>query len=143
MRPLGVTLSAYFQFLRAVLLALFAAGVGFVSTMASRVASLAAEGNFLERALSGLGHFLAIALLIYAFIQAVLGVGLLLRQNWARLLTIIFNALAVLVLLPRALHLRPFSVLFAILNIAVLLYLLLPQAKAYFARTDAALAKTP
>jgi len=44
MRPLGVTLSAYFQFVRAALMATFAFGVRFVGGLASRLAALAAEG---------------------------------------------------------------------------------------------------
>ena len=132
MRPTGVTLSAYFQFFRAAVVALFAAGVFFVGGMASRLAALATEGNNLQRFLGSLGHFVGVALLIYAAVQIVAGIGLLLQQNWARLLTIVFSALGVLVLLPRAIHLRPVSTLFALLNLAVLIYLLLPEAASYF-----------
>lgn len=137
MRPLGVTLSAYFQFLRAFLVALFALGVYFVSGMASRVAALATEGNVLQRVLYGFGHFIGMAMLIYALILVLLGAGLLFRQGWARFLTVIFSALSLLLFLPRALHLRPFALLFSLLNLAVIIYLLLPQARFWFE------AKTP
>jgi hypothetical protein len=132
MRPTGVTLSALFQFFRGAMVALFAAGIFLVGGLASRLAALAAEGNTIQRVLGGLGHFLGVALLIYAAVQIICGIGLLLLQNWARILTIVFSALGILFLLPRALHLRPFSALFTILNVAVLIYLLLPETRAYF-----------
>ena len=137
MRPLGVTLCAYFQFVRAALTAALALGVLFVGGLASRLASLAEEGNSIQNFLSGFGRFLAVALLVYAAIILVLGIGLLLAQAWARTVTIIFSALGFLILLPRLFHHHPISGLFALCNLAVLLYLLLPQARAYFEGTSA------
>jgi hypothetical protein len=64
MRPLGVTLSAYFEFIRAALLAVWGIGIMFVSGLASRLVSLAAEGNAAQRFLAGFGHFLFVALLV-------------------------------------------------------------------------------
>jgi uncharacterized ion transporter superfamily protein YfcC len=132
MRPTGVTLSALFQFFRGALVALFALGIFFVGGMASRLASLAAEGNMLQRFIAGFGHFVGVALLIYAAVQIVSGIGLLLLQNWARLLTIVFSVLGILTLLPRTLHHRPVSMLFTLFNFAVLIYLLLPGTQSYF-----------
>jgi hypothetical protein len=137
MRPLGVTLSAYFEFVRGALLALLALGALFVGGIASRFVGLAAEGNSLERLLSGLGHFISAALLIYAAITFILGIGLLMGQNWARILTIVFSVLGFLTMLPRLLHHHPISSLFAILNLAVLIYMLLPQTKDYFVKKNA------
>jgi hypothetical protein len=141
MRPLGVTLSAYFQFVRSVLLAIFALAILFVGGMASRLAAVAAEGNAVQRILSGFGHFLAMAFLICALITAVLGIGLLLGQNWARSLTVVFSGLGALLLLPRTIHLHPLSILFAALNLAVLIYLLLPSTRAYFDAKNASAIK--
>jgi len=132
MRPLGVTLSACFQFLRAALLLLIALGILFVGGLASRLASAAAEGDTAQRFLSGLGHLLAVAFLLYALIVAALGIGLLLGQNWARILTILFSAFGALTSLPRLLHHHPLSFLSAALNLAVLIYLLMPEARLYF-----------
>ena len=132
MRPFGVTLCAWFQFVRAALVASLALGVFFVGGMASRLASLAAEGNTIQSFLSGFGRFLSMALLIYAAILLTLGFGLLFSQGWARTLTIIFAAMGFLILLPRVFHHHPFSILFALLNLAVLIYLLLPDTRAYF-----------
>jgi len=132
MRPLGVTLSACYEFLRAFLIGLAALGVLFVGGQASRLAGAAAEGNTLQRFLAGFGKFVGIALLLYAGVQLLLGIGLLLRQNWARLATMFFSAVGLLLLLPRLLHMRPVSGFFALLNLAVLIYLALPEARQYF-----------
>jgi hypothetical protein len=132
LRPLGVTLAACFEFLRAALIALFACGVLFVGNMAARVAGLAAEGNLLQNLLAGFGKFVGVALLLCSAIQLMLGIGLLLRQNWARLLAIVFSGLGFLLLLPRLVHLRPFSALFALINLAVMIYLFLPGTRVYF-----------
>jgi uncharacterized membrane protein (DUF2068 family) len=117
------------------LVGLFSLGIFFIGGMASRVASLAAEGNMLQRFIAGFGHFVAIALLIYAGLQIISGIGLLLLQNWARLITIVFSALGILTLLPRTLHFRPISTLFTLCNLAVLIYLLLPATQSYFRRS--------
>jgi Predicted membrane protein (DUF2127) len=134
MRPVGVTLSAYFQFVRAALLAILALGIRFVGGMASRLASLATEGNSVQQFLSSLGHFLFMAFLIYALILVILGFGLLMGQNWARSLTVVLSGLGFLVLLPRLIHPHPLSVLFGALNLVVLIYLLLPQTRLFFDR---------
>lgn len=136
MRPLGVTLSACFQFLRGLLLALLAAGILLAGGLTSHLAALADQGN-LQRLFSGLGHFLGIALLAYAAIQIILGIGLLLGQSWARHLTIIFCALGFLLLLPRLLHMHIFALFFGIAYLAVVIYLLMPEARSYFARGNA------
>jgi uncharacterized membrane protein (DUF2068 family) len=137
MRPLGVTLSAYFEFFRAALLAALGLGVLLVGGLASRLAALAAEGNSMQRILSGFGHFISAILLIYAGILVIAGIGLLMSQGWARALAIVFSALGFLTLLPRMIHHHPFSIFFALLNLAVLIYMLLPQTRDYFQRKSA------
>jgi hypothetical protein len=84
MRPLGVTLTAYFEFICAGFFIVLSLALLFVGGMASRLAVLATEGNGVQRFLSGFGHFLFVVFLSYALIMAILGVGLLLSQNLAR-----------------------------------------------------------
>jgi hypothetical protein len=134
MRPLGVTFSACFEFVRAALISLV--GLAVMLVVASRLAAVAAEGNTLQRALAGFGKFVGIAMLVYAAIQLALGLGLLMRQNWARLLTMIFCGLGVLILLPRLIHLRPMSLLFGLLQLAVLIYLALSETRCYFEQKE-------
>jgi hypothetical protein len=137
MRPLGVTLSAYFEFLRAALLAALGLGVLFVGGLASRLAALAAEGNSMQRILAGMGHFVSAILLVYAGVILIIGIGLLMSQSWARALTIVFSALGFLTVLPRMIAHHPFSILFGVLNLAVLIYMLLPQTRDYFQKKAA------
>jgi hypothetical protein len=132
MRPTGVTLSANFEFLRGALVVIYAAGAFLIGGLAARVAALGAEGNTLQRVLSGSGKLIGLTLLLYAILQIASGVGLLMMQNWGRLLAIFFSALGILALLPRILHHRPFGSVFGLLNLAVFIYLLLPQTRAYF-----------
>ena len=136
MRPLGVTLSAWFELVRAALISLVGLAVTLVGRVASRLAAVAAEGNTLQGVLAGFGKFVGIALLIYAAIQLALGLGLLMRQNWTRLLTMIFCGLGVLILLPRLIHLRPMSMLFGLLQLGVLIYLALPETRCYFEQKE-------
>ncbi len=119
MRPVDVTLAAYFQFVRSALLAILALGIRCVGGMASRLASLASEGNAVQQSLCSLGHFLFMALLIYALILVILGFGLLMGQHWARSLTVVLSGLGFLVLLPRLIRPHPLSVLFGALNSVV------------------------
>jgi hypothetical protein len=117
MRPLAVTLSAWFEFVRAALISLVGLGVMFVGGVASRLAAVAAEGNTLQRLLAGFGEFVGVALLIHAAIQLALGLG-------------------VLILLPRLIHLRPISQLFGLLQLAVLIYLAPPETHCYFEQKE-------
>ncbi len=136
MRPLGVTLTACFEFLRSALIALFAGGVLFVGNVASRVVGLAAEGNLLHNLLTGFGKFVGVALLVYSAVQLILGIGFLLRLNWARVLAIVFSGIGFLLFLPRLIHLRPASGLFALLNLAVMIYLYLHGTRRYFEQKE-------
>ena len=104
--------------------------------MASGLAAVATERDTLQRLLAGFGRFVGIALLIYAAIPLVLGLGLLLRQNWARLVTVIYCGLGVLILLSHLIHLRPMSLLFGLLQLAVLIYLALPETRRYFEQKE-------
>ena len=131
-RPLGVTLIAIYQFLRGGLGVLFALLVWLASGLASKLASLATEGNVVERLFAGAGRFFEVALLVYALIHIVLGFGLLSQQNWARLLTIVFAAISLLTLLPRLIHPSPMALLVGVINIACIVYLLMPGAKRAF-----------
>ena len=115
MRPLGVTFSACFEFVRAALISLV--GLAVMLVVASRLAAVAAEGNTLQRALAGFGKFVGIAMLVYAAIQLALGLG-------------------VLILLPRLIHLRPISQLFGLLQLAVLIYLAPPETHCYFEQKE-------
>jgi hypothetical protein len=134
MRPLGVTLIAILHWLRG--LAYVAVGLallGITRLSAHLIASVAAD-TFFQRLISGLGKTLGLAVLLFALIYIVMGLGLWAMKNWARTLTLIFavvwlaSAMVRLVSYP-----TPFHVLRATVDVAILVYLMLPDVKRAFA----------
>lgn len=142
MRPLGVTLIAILTWLRASLYAvvgLMLVGVGHLS---ARLVSAVATDSFLEKLLSGLGKALGFGALAIALVYVIVGVGIWLLKNWARMATLVFGALWLLSSLlgviryPTAWHIVRVAV-----NVAILVYLLLPPVKRVFETTALAPAK--
>jgi len=136
MRPLGVTISAWFEFVCTALINLVGLTVMLVGGVASRLAKVAAGSNLLQRRLAGFGKFVGIALLICAAIPLALGLGFFLRQKRTGLLTMVFCAFGLLILLLPLIHLRLMSLLFGLLQSAVLIYLALPEARCYFEQKE-------
>ena len=132
MRPLGVTLVAIYQVVRGVFQLLFALGVILFTGLTAKLASLAAEGNAISRFLVAFGKYLGIALIVFALVQVVLGLGLWFMQGWARMLTVVFSAISLAALLPFLIHPRPVALFFGLLNVVVILYLLMPSTKRLF-----------
>ena len=100
--------------------------------LTARLASLAAEGNAISRFLAAFGKYLGIALIVFALVHVILGIGLWFMQSWARMLTVVFSAISLAALLPFLIHPRPFALLFALLNVFVMVYLMLPVTKNVF-----------
>ncbi|HUA01735.1 MAG TPA: hypothetical protein VMB02_15475 [Candidatus Aquilonibacter sp.] len=139
-RPTGVTVLAVLAFCGAGLMVIFALisllGGAVVSTLApSRMGSIAGVG------VAVLGVFL----LIVAAVNVVIGVGLLKLKNWARILTIIFCALALLSAVLSILnpfHIHVFFLFFLIRRLVfaaiyawILWYLFQPNVKQAFGAT--------
>jgi hypothetical protein len=136
MRPLGVSLIAILTWLRAslyVLVALMLIGVGHLS---ARLVSAVATDSFLGNLLSGLGKALGFGALAIALVYVIVGVGMWLLKNWARMATLVF---AILWLLSSLLGVVRYPTLWHIVrvgvNVAILAYLLLPQVKRVFETT--------
>jgi uncharacterized membrane protein (DUF2068 family) len=132
MRPLGVTLIGLYQILRGILGMLFALGILLFSDLATKLASLAAEGNALERVLHNLGHIAGLAVLVFAFLHVAAGFGVLNVQNWGRLLTLLFCAVGLMLVLPGLAHRHVFSAVFGLINGASIIYLAMPAVKRIF-----------
>jgi uncharacterized membrane protein (DUF2068 family) len=139
MRPLGVTLAAIYQMVRGLFQLLFALGVMLFTGLTAKLASLAAEGNAISRFLAAFGKYLGIVLIIFAVVNVILGLGLWLMQGWARMLTVVFTAISLAALLPFLIHPRPVALLFGLLNVAVILYLMMPGTKRLFQGSPAQL----
>ena len=132
MRPLGVTLVGFYQILRGVLGIVFGLSLMAFTGLAAKLASLAAEGNAVERLLSGLGHIAGLVVIVFAVIHMLAGYGVLQMQNWGRLITLLFSAIGLVALLPRLMGGHIFSIVFGAINAAIILYLAMPPIKRLF-----------
>jgi uncharacterized membrane protein (DUF2068 family) len=132
MRPLGVILVGFYQILRGVIGLLFGFSVLLFTGMIAKLASLAAEGNAIERLLHGFGHAVGLVVIVFAVAHMVAGYGVLQMQNWGRLLTLLFSAIGLVLVLNGMVQAHIFSLLFGVINAASILYLAMPSIKRAF-----------
>lgn len=132
MRPLGVTLVGLYQILRGLLGLLFGLSILLFTGMVAKLASLAAEGNAAERLVHGFGHAAGLIIVVFAFIHMLAGYGVLQMQNWGRLLTLLFSAIGLVLVLPGLAHGHIFSLIFGAMNAASIFYLAMPPIKRAF-----------
>ena len=133
MRPLGVSLISIFTWIRATLYAvvgLVILGIGHLSThLMSRMANESMLTNLIAR----LGKALGVGALLIALIYVVVGLGLWGLKNWARVLALIFVALSFFFGLIGLLHFpTPWHIVRAGIQIAIVVYLMLPEVKRIF-----------
>jgi hypothetical protein len=124
MRPLGVTLIAVYHWLRACLLGLLALLLMFAGGLASRFLSSMEDNPRIGAILGGLGIVFGACILLLAGLFVVLGIGIWRMRNWARLATIVVSAMALLPAVFVLLHPRPFGLIRAAINVAIVVYLL-------------------
>jgi len=132
MRPLGVTLVGFYQILRGAIGLLFGLSVLLFTGLVAKVASLAAEGNAVERLLQGFGHAAGLFIIVFGIVHILAGYGVLQMQNWGRLLTILFSAIGLVLVLPGVVHAHMFSLFFGAINAACILYLAMPPVRRAF-----------
>jgi hypothetical protein len=132
MRPLGVTLVGFYQILRGALALVFGLSVLLFTGLAAKLASLAAEGNAVERLLRDFGHIAGLGIVVFAVVHMLAGYGVLQMQNWGRLLTLLFSAIGLVLVLPGLIHGHMFSLLFGAINAACIFYLAMPPVKRAF-----------
>jgi len=132
MRPLGVTLIGAYQILRGVLGVIFGLCLLLFTGLAVKLASLASEGNALERILHNFGRMAGLGVLAFATLHILAGLGLLKMQNWGRLLTLLLSAIALVVLLPILAATLGLPLIFAAINAATIFYLAMPPVKRVF-----------
>lgn len=139
MRPLGVTLIGSYQILRGILGVLFGLLIMASAGLAAKLASLAAEGNAVERLLHSFGHMVGLLIIVFAVLHLAAGYGVLEMQSWGRWLTLLFSAIGLVVLLPGMTQMHIFSLVFGLLNAASLFYLASPPMKRAFQAGGSAL----
>jgi len=135
MRPLAVTLIGFYQILRAVIYFVVGLSVFAFSGLAAKLAVFGAEGRAMHAFLSGFGHLAGLIIVVVALFHFAAGYGLLQMQNWGRLLTLLFSAVGLVLLLP---FLRgfPLPTVFAAINAVTIFYLALPSSKRTFHGQD-------
>ena len=132
MRPLGVTLVGFYQILRGVIGLVFGLSVLLFSGLSAKLASMAAEGNAVERLLRDFGHVAGLGIIVFAVVHMIAGYGVLQMQNWGRLLTLLFSAIGLVLVLPGLVQAHIFSLLFGAINAACIVYLAMPPIKRAF-----------
>lgn len=134
MRPLPVTLIGYYQILRGLISGLFGLSILAFAGLAAKLASYAAEGHALQRILSSSGHVAAVVVLLAAAFHIAAGYGVLEMENWGRLITLLFSAAGLVILLPFLHSFLP--MVFAVINAATIIYLVMPSTKRTFHGQD-------
>jgi len=132
MRPLGVTLVGCYQILRGVIGVVFGFSILLVAGLAAKLASLAAEGNAIGNILHGFGHLAGLGIVAFAIVHMIAGYGVLQMQNWGRLLTLLFSAIGLVLVLPGVFIANVFCLLFGAINAACIFYLAMPPIKRAF-----------
>jgi uncharacterized membrane protein (DUF2068 family) len=132
MRPLGVTLVGFYQILRGLLDLLFGLSILLFTGLAVKLSSLAAEGNAAENFLRSFGHIAGLVIIVFAIVHIIAGYGVLQMQNWGRLLTLLFSAIGLVLVLPGVVHANIFSLLFGAINAVCIFYLAMPPIKRAF-----------
>jgi len=132
MRPLGVTLVGFYQILRGLLSLVLGLSLLLFSGLAAKLASLAAEGNGVERFMHSAGHVAGLSVVVFGMAHILAGYGVLQMQNWGRLLALFFSAVGLVMVLPWLIHGHLPSLLFGAINAACILYLAMPPIKRAF-----------
>ncbi len=132
MRPLGVTLVGCYQILRGVVGLVFGLSILLFTGLAAKLASLAAEGNAVENILHRFGHLAGLGIIVFAIVHMIAGYGVLQMQNWGRLLTLLFSAIGLVLVLPGVFVANIFCLLFGVINATCILYLAMPPTKRAF-----------
>ena len=132
MRPLGVTLIGIYQIVRGALGVLFGLSLLLFTGLAAKLASLAAEGNAVGNVLHGLGRLAGLGIIAFGLLHILAGFGLLKMENWGRLLTLLFSAIGLVLLLPVLIASHGLPLVFAAINAVSIFYLALPPIKRLF-----------
>jgi len=130
MRPLGVTAIAILTWIRGALYALAGLAILGIGHLSARTMAAVTSETSLQSVVAGLGKVLGIGALLVAVAYVLVGVGLWGLNNWARVLTLFFVGLALLLGMiglvrnPNAWHLVR-----TLVEVAILVYLMLPDVK--------------
>jgi hypothetical protein len=140
MRPLGVALIAIFTWLRAAFYAAIGLVILGIGHLSSYLFSRMASESMLQTWIARFGKALGIGALLIALIYLVVGIGLWGLKNWARVAAIAFVAFWFFMGLIGLLHFpTPWHIVRAAIQIAIAVYLMLPDVKREFSEKRAGL----
>ena len=133
MRPIGVSLIAVFTWIRAGLYAAVGLAILGIGHLSGYMMSKMANESMMETWIVRLGKVLGLGALLIALIYVVVGLGLWGLKNWARVTAIVFVALSFFLGLIGLLHFpSPWHITRAAIQIAIVVYLTLPDVKRLF-----------
>jgi hypothetical protein len=134
MRPIGVSAIAVLTWIRASLYALGGLALIGVGHLSAKLVSTVARDSFFENLISRLGKTLGIAALVVALVYIIVGFGLWALKNWARVLTLILVTIWLLFgLLGLLRYPTAWHMIRVLVDVAILVYLMLPDVKRLFA----------
>jgi hypothetical protein len=136
MRPVGVSLVALLNWLRAAFFTLGGVVLLLVGHLSGRLAVMIGSGPFLERLLSAVGKTFGFAALLIALLWLAAGVGVWTLKTWGRTLTIVLTGIWLVFGLFGLLH-RPFPthIVRLVVDAVILVYLSNPDVKKLFTST--------
>ena len=133
MRPLGVSIIAALTWFLGALWALAGFSVIGVTHLGGRLLSTMAEANILQRLTTGLGAMLGVGLLLVAVFYLIVGFGLWNLKNWARILTIVFVSIGLLLGLRNLIEYHHvFRIVRTAVDGVIVIYLFLPDVSKAF-----------
>jgi len=134
MRPIGLTLIAILDWLRASLFALGGLALIGVGHLSARLVSAVATDSMFEKLISFLGKSLGIVALLIAAIFLAAGLGLWLLKGWGRTLTLALVGICLFFgVIGLLRHPGTFHIVRVVVDVAVVIYLLLPEVRRFFA----------
>jgi uncharacterized membrane protein (DUF2068 family) len=133
MQDLGIKLIAVLHWLRSLAYIVGGLAILGVAHLSSRMISAVANDTPLNRMTSGLGNTIGIGVLVLGLFWVLLGVGIWMTANWARVLTLVFAGIGLLFGLVKVAHFpTPWHFLRLAVDGAIIVYLMLPEVKRAF-----------
>lgn len=133
MRPLGVTIIAYLHWIRGLVYAFGAIMLLEATRLGGRLMSAITNDTFLARFTSHVGRAMGYGLLIFAMFWIILGVGMWMRKNWARSMTLVFALIWAVFEIVKVVSVpTPWRIFRLAVDALIVLYLLLPGVKRAF-----------
>ena len=132
MRRVGVTLVGFYQIARAGIGLVFGFFVSFYTGPANKLASVAAQGNAIERLVGGFGHAAGLVIIGFAVVHMIAGYGVLQMRNWGLFITLVFSGIEVVLVLSGIARVNIFSLFFGAINAVCIFYLAMPTTRLTF-----------